>query len=152
MFKSLRSKLLGFVTGLAVVAGMAVAANTFYAGYRIETNQNGIPGLITAGGPVPTVTGTCGTIPAAVGGTSTGQVTTAAVTSCQLTFTLAAVAGIGVLGGLPGVAAPTGIWCTVFDLTHPAVEAIASTSTTTCVTGTMTITAGDVIQYHIEAY
>ena len=72
--RNFKSKILGFLVGLSAVAGLAVAANTFYTGYNPNTNQLGQVGLMVAGGPVPVITGTCGTIPAAVGGTSTFQV------------------------------------------------------------------------------
>ena len=158
MFKSLKSKILGFLTGLALVGGLAFAANTFYVGYNPQTNQFGVGGLETYGGAPPVVTGTCGTIPAAVGGTSLGQVTTAAVTTCTLTFTLPVPTIVVSSGNNDGknsvnsAAAPTGMFCQVFDLTHPAVEVIATVTATACTTAAMTITAGDVIQYSLQAY
>lgn len=150
MFKSRYFKPVAFTAGLFAVV-LAFGANVFYAGYTPNTNQSGVNGLVVSGGPVPVVTGTCGTIPAALGGTTTGSVATAAVTTCTLIFTLPTNTQ-AVSGGAPGVNPPNGLWCQVYDVTHPAVEAIASVTANVCTTAAMTITAGDVIQYHIEGY
>jgi hypothetical protein len=151
--KSLTSKIAGFVAGLALASGLAYATNVFYAGYNAQTNQFGINGVVTAGGPIPTsgASTSCGTLGAIVGGTYAGQVTTAAVTTCTLQLVLP-VPTLVVSGGANSAAAPNGLICRVFDITHPAVEAIASTTTTSCTTGSMTITAGDVLQYELIAY
>lgn len=160
MFNSLKSKIFGFLAGLSLVAGMAVAANTFYAGFLPQTNQTGINGLETYGGPTPIVSGTCGTIGAVTGGTSAGTIATAAVTSCTLTLTLPVstlVVSSGLNNGLNQVnssAAPNGLICTLQDITHPAVYALYSSAptTTSCSFAAQTITAGDVFQYTITGY
>ena len=160
MFKSLKSKILGFVTGLALVGGLAIAANTYYAGFNPATNQTGVNGILVAGGPVPAVTGTCGTIGAVVGGTFKGTITTAGVTSCALTLTLPTPSFVVSSGNNDGknavnsAAAPNGLSCALKDITHPAAAAIyaSAPTTTACSFATQTITAGDVFEYTIEGY
>lgn len=160
MFKSFKSKVLGFLTGLALVGGTAFSANTFYTMFNPNTGQFGVPGLETYGGPTPVVSGTCGTIGAVTGGTSAGQIATAAVTSCTLTLTLPVPTLVISSGNNDGknqvnsAAAPNGLVCTLQDITHPAAYVLysAAPSTTACSFAAATITAGDVMQYTISAY
>ncbi len=159
MFKS---KLSGFVAGLALVGGLAFAANTFYAGYTPNTNQRGENGVPVAGGAVPVITGTagCGTLTAQVGGTGTGSVTIGTFSSsCALTVTLPVPTIVVSSGNNDGknavnsAAAPNGIYCTFLDKTTPTDSVYAASSTTTaCVTNTATMVTGDVIQFNIQAY
>lgn len=157
MFKS---KLLGFLAGLALVGGLAVAANTYYAGYLPQTNQTGVNGIEIAGGAVPIVTGTCGTIGTVTGGTGAGEIVTAAVTSCTLTLTLPVstlVVSSGNNDGKNAVnssAAPTRLRCSLKDITHPAAAAIyaSAPTTTACSFAAQTITAGDTMAYEISGY
>ena len=163
MFKSLKSKVLGFAVGLAACAGFAFAANVYTAGYVAQTNQNGFNGLLTAGGVVPVVTGSvgCGTLGAQTGGTSLSTVVIGTfATTCALTVTLpvpTVVVSSGLNDGRNAVnsaAAPNGIKCTFFDKTTQIVIVSAVGSTTTvCTSVTNTgIVTGDVIQITVEAY
>jgi len=156
MFKQFRSKLTGFLVGLAAVSGLAIAANTFYAGYTLETNQYGIPGLEVFGGIVPTITGStgCGTLGTIKGGTSHGEFTIGTfATSCTLTLALPTNTGLAISTGLPGVAVPNRVFCTFRDLTTPTDSiTVASATTTGCVSGAATVATGDVIQYSVSGY
>lgn len=163
MFKSTRSKVLGFLVGVSASLGLAFAANTFYTGFNPQTNQFGNNGLSVAGGLPPVVTGStgCGTLTAQKGGTSTGSVTIGTFnTTCALTVTLAVptiVVSSGLNDGKNAVnsaAAPAGLVCTFFDATTQIVIVSAVGATTTAcssVTNTGMVT-GDVIQYRVEAY
>ena len=163
--KTLPGKVAAFVAGAALIVGFTVFAQTqgqFYTGYWPQTNQNGIPGLLVFGGPVPVVSGNCGVIGAVVGGTSAGSIQTAGVTSCTLTLT-APVPTIVVSSGLNdgknavnSAAVPTRVFCTLKDLTHPIASGgvlYASVPTSTsCSFVAATITAGDILEYRFEGY
>jgi hypothetical protein len=161
--KSLPGKVAAFVAGAALVVGFTALAQTqgqFYAGYWPQTNQNGVNGLLTFGGTVPVVSGSCGVVGPVVGGTSLGSVTTAGVTSCTLTLT-APVPTIVVSSGLNdgknavnSAAVPTRVSCALKDITHPAVGILysATPTATSCSFVVATITAGDVLEYRMEGY
>lgn len=163
MFKTFTSKLLGFVAGLALAGSLAVAANTFYAGYNPNTNSAGSLGLSVAGGPVPVVTGSggCGTLSGQVGGTGRSSVVIGTfATTCALTVTLPVPTLVISSGNNDGknatnsAAAPNGLVCSFFDKTTQIVivSAIAAT-TTSCASVTNTgIVTGDVIQITVSGY
>jgi hypothetical protein len=129
--------------GLAGLLIAGVAASAVYYGYNPNTGLNGVPGLTVAGGTTPAVTGTCGTIPAPVGGAAVFSVTTAGVTSCTLTVTYSVPSNA--LAG-SSAAVPNGLFCVYVDETHPAdTISQASHTTTSSTSSTATISAGDVI-------
>jgi len=143
----MKSKILAGLAGL-LVASVATAA--VYYGFNPNTGLNGVQGLTVAGGSTPTVTGTCGTIPAPLGGAAVFQITTAGVTSCQLTVTYSVPANA--LAG-SSAAAPNGVFCVYADETHPAdTISQASHTTTSSSSSTATITAGDVILVECNGY
>lgn len=165
------SKIVAVAAGL-VLAGAALATtnpNSYSAGFVPQTNQNGLNGVVTSGGPVPTTSGTCsgGVIGAAVGGSTAGQVTTTVCTTLVLTLT-GAVSSLVVSDGLNdglnatnSSTAPNGAVCLFLDETHPAVYVgtyAAATAkngvytTYTCTSASLTITASDLIKYVIIAY
>ena len=158
----LKSKVLAVLAGLVATAGVALAANTFYAGYNPATNANGTQGLDVTGGPVPVVTGTggCGTITAVTGGTSAGQFTIGTfATSCAITLTLPVPTIVVSSGNNDGknavnsAAAPNGLFCIIQDLTTGADKTFqVSTTTTACVFNAATFVTGDVLQYSIVGY
>jgi hypothetical protein len=162
MFKSLKLKVLAFLLGLTAVAGVATAANTFYAGFNPATNATGTIGTDVLGGPIPVVTGTagCGTITAVTGGTSAGQFTLGTfTTSCAITITLPVPTFVVSSGNNDGknavnsAAAPNGLLCIIQDLTTGADKTYqVSTTTTACVFNAATFVTGDVLQYSISAY
>ncbi len=154
------------------VAGSALATtnpNSYSAGYSQQTNSNGLNGLVTSGGPVPTTSGTCGSgvIGVAVGGSTAGQVTTTVCTTLTLILT-GAVSSLVVSDGLNdglnatnSSTAPNGAVCFFIDETHPAVYVGTYTAATakngvyttyTCTSAALTITASDLIKYVIVAY
>jgi hypothetical protein len=182
-------KFLKFVAAFAAgltLAGAALATtspNSYYGGFNPQTNGYGLPGVLTAGGSVPTVSApgsgsTCGsgTISVATGGAFAGQVTTATCTTLVLQIS-GAIPGL-VYSGAPGTngtgnaypnqtnspAPPTGGICIFVDATHPAdsyavgqgtfafVGSGTSYTGYTCTSASMTITAGDVIQYLVFLY
>jgi hypothetical protein len=138
--------------GLAGLLIAGVAASAVYYGYNPNTGLNGVPGLTVAGGPSPAVTGTCGTIPAPVGGAAVFQVTTAGVTTCTLTvtYTVPATALAG-----SSAAAPNGLFCVFTDETTAADANNmhqASHTTTSVTTNAATIVAGDNILVECNGY
>ena len=166
MFKSLKSKILGFLTGLALVSGLAVAANTFYTGYNSNTNQQGFLGLEVFGGTPPVITGTagCGTLTAPIGGSSRGEFTIGTfTTSCAITITTSTptlVVSSGLNDGKNQVnssSVPNGLLCTLKDLTTGTdvtyqVSYSVGTTASACVFNAATFVTGDKLQYAIGGY
>jgi hypothetical protein len=166
--KNFAKTLAGFIAGIAMVASLSFAANTFYAGYNAQTNQNGAVGLDVSGGTPPVVTGStgCGTLTLQAGGTSTGSVKIGTfATTCALTLTLPVptivVSNAGGANGNGGgkvqtnsAAAPNGLLCTFYDSTTQIllVEAISSTTTACSSVTSTSIVTGDVIFYNIQAF
>ena len=181
--KNFAKTLGGFVAGLALVAGIAYATtspNLFYNGFNPQTNAQGIAGVLTAGGAVPTVSApgsgsTCsgGTLSVATGGAYAGQVTTSTCTTLVLQIKAAiptiVVSNAGGANGNGGGAVqtnspapPTGGFCEFFDVTHPADSLYAGTfaftgsgasyTGYTCTSQSMTITAADVVGYRVTLW
>jgi hypothetical protein len=138
LFSRFHKALIATIVGVLAVGGLAFAQ--VYYGFNPVTGLNGVQGVPVAGGVVPALSGTCGTIPAGVGGAGTFSVTTAGVTTCTLIVTLPS-------------AAPHGFFCVFIDETHPAdVIAQASHTSTTCTSSAATITAGDTILVEINGF
>lgn len=158
--KNFAKTIAGVVAGVALAAGLAFAANTYYAGYNPQTNANGVTGLVVSGGALPVVTqggGTCTGI-AVAGGTSAGTITVTTSSSCVLTVTLPVPSIVVSSGNNDGknatnsAAAPTGIVCTFTDTSNSG-AVIASTgavSTTVCTSGA--VASGHVISYVIQGF
>lgn len=153
--KSLTGKFTAVVVGLGLAAGLAVAANSFYAGFQPQAVQTGIVGTIVSGGPVPTsgASTSCGTLGAITGGTSAGTIVTAAVTTCTVQLVLPVSSLVVSSGNNDGLnatnssAVPNKVICLFIDLTHPAIYGSASATTTSCTSSALTITAGDTLEY-----
>lgn len=136
---------------VGILIASAALAVTYY-GFNPNTGLNTQNGLTVAGGAPPAVTGTCGTIPAPIGGSSTFQVNTAGVTTCTLTVTYSPPAG-----GLAGssAASPNGLYCVFIDETTPADannmhQALHTQTYVT--TNAATIVAGDIILVECNGY
>lgn len=145
--KSFSKVILGaFLAAVVGLAGVALATNTgsstnAFFGYNPSTGLFGVPGGQIALGASPTsgASTSCGTLGAITGGTTAGTVATAAVTTCTLQLVFPSPA-------------PNGWLCDITDLTHPAQETQAATTTTSCTTSAMTITAGDVLMFQAIGY
>ena len=101
-----------------------------------------VRGLIAGNGHVSngttfTIASGCGTPGSLTGGATTGSFT-AGQAACAPVITLPT--------------APNGWWCNAIDVTHPAdVFTVTAKSTTSC-TVSATVTTGDTIVFHAEAY
>jgi len=153
-------KIAAVAAGVALAAGFAFAANTFYNGYNAATNSNGDLGLYVSGGATPVVTqggGTCTGI-AVVGGTSVGTITVTTSSSCLLTVTLPVPSIVVSSGNNDGknatnsAAAPNGIICTFTDTSNSGgvIASTAAVSTTSCTSAA--VTSGHVISYNIAGF
>jgi hypothetical protein len=138
---TLFKRIFGFV--VAVMLGLStVAVAQVYYGFNPTTGLNTAQGVPVAAGKLPVVTGTCGTIPAPVGGAGVFQVTTAGVTTCTLIVTLPS-------------AAPNGVYCVFVDETTAADANNmhqASHTSTSCTSNAATIVAGDNILVEVNGF
>jgi hypothetical protein len=138
-----------FAVGLGLLLAGVLSAAVYY-GFNPVTGLNTANGVNVSAGPVPVVTGTCGTIPVGVGGSSVFTVLTAGVTACTLTVTLPIIAPAT-------VPAPSnnGIFCIFVDETTQADANNmhqASHTTTSCTSNAAVIVAGDLILVEVQGY
>lgn len=153
--------LVGLLAAVGLGAGLALAqtSNTtsnVYAGYNPLTALNGVVGIPTALGPIPTISGSgCGTLAtvqaSAVGGTSIFQFT-ANATSCTLTFTIPPQPAVAVGGTGAPTPVPNGLYCVPADETTVADSMHQSAHTTTSCTVTGTVVSGDHILVEVNAF
>jgi hypothetical protein len=136
-----------FAAGLGLLFASVLSAAVYF-GFNPVTALNTSNGVPVSAGVLPVVTGTCGTIPAPVGGSGVFQITTAAVTTCTLIITLPIVP--------PATApapTPNGVFCVFIDeTTGTHIMTQASHTTTSCTSGATTITAGDNILVEINGF
>lgn len=146
--KILLGLLLGVVCGVALATTYTATgtsnSGSVYFGNNPSTGQVGIPGQLLASGSLPVITSSssnCGaTTFTAKGGATAGTFTETTGTSCAFTLTFP-------------TAAPNGWICEFRDITTPADTVTqASSTTTTCVTGSDTIASGDTISFVAFAF
>ena len=134
-----------FAKSFAILSGLlvaAVASAVVYYGFNPTTGLNTQQGVPVAAGVVPSLSGTCGTIPAGVGGAGVFTVATAGVTTCTLTVTIP-------------TASNNGVFCVFVDETTAADANNmhqASHTASSCTSNAATIVAGDVILVEVNGF